>query len=959
MVKNTILLLLVTSVYSSINAQVSIPLTLNPATATRLTLTQNTDGSSSITTTGADPYISVIDITTTYDFNTTYYISFDYISTAGLDNLSVFFGTPTSDRSVNLGAIKPSTTYKTVNINMKRSANWNAFFSKLRFDFGSIAGQSITVKNLRIRQPTQQDLDNDPFVVQKIQETQLNTYLTTAFTAKVNKVKVDTNKVSVNLTIPNNTGNLFLCELRMYDPVFKPENIVFASPLSNATSIQTTLDRYVTIRDTTYDRIYSRWVIAEKNGATYTYKSNARFADDVSEVAKKYFPEVKPLSKKGVGGFGGPQAVSDLPQLGLHNVTVNVTYANLISLTPTSLSYVFNGATYYFNPTTVAGLDLSIKGATSNNALVSAIILIPINASAALKQILTHPDANDGYYSIANVTTLTGVNYYAAITAFLADRYTRTDNLNGRITNWIIHNEVDAGKVWTNAGEKAMNVYTELYDRSMRTVYYTIRQFNPAGKVFISLTHRWATAINSENYKPRDILTTLNTLNEKQGDYEWGLAYHPYPENLFNYRTWDDTKNSLNLDNSFFITPKNIELIDTWMRRKANLYQGLKVRSLMFSEQGIHGGGAYDQPTFINQAAGVAYMWKKFNRLPSLEAIQYHRRVDNRNEGGLYLGLWTTNLSSTSFEVQDYKKKSWYVWQSAGTPKEADSMAFALPIIGVSSWDETFNPINGEVLPHKINFNLTNQGAVVNDVDIYFNGEMRKTQSAGAATFFNVATSTQARNYRFIKNGQLLWRDIATTVNNDQAISVNLDPLSNLSASSENTTSITLKWQDITDFEKGFIIEYKPDNTTVFTKLDSVAANQTTFTHTGLLLNKKYDYRIYAYNDTIKTLYSPIISGTVGVRTNTFDTDDEKVTVRVFPNPSKGTIYLDINDYNGKKLTVRLLDISGKTVQQETLNTTSNKGTYSINLKKEQPMGTYLLEVSGDNLKRVLKVFIE
>jgi hypothetical protein len=958
MTKNIFLLLFILIYFTVLEAQVSLPLTLNAASALRMTVANNADGSITLTTTGADPFIST-NVIPTYDFNTTYYISFDYVSTGGLDNLSIFYGSPPiATRSLSFGEIPAATSSRSVIVNMKRSPNWNAFFDRMRFDFGTVAGQSITIKNLRIRQPTQSEFDSDPFFIRQVEEKNLNAYLNATHSAKVNNIKVIPNKVRVNLTIPNNPGNLYLCELRMYDKVFKPESIVFSTPLSNDINIQTELDRFVNIENVRYDRIYSRWVIAEKTGDTYVYKSYARYADDVREVAPIYYAEVKPLSKKGIGGFGGAQAVKDVVDLGLHNVTINITYASILSLTPTTMSYIFNGQTYYFNPARVAEYDLTIKGATTNNAIVSAIILIPINGPPALKELLIHPDANGGFYSMANVTTLAGVNAYAAVTAFLASRYTRRDNLNGRITNWIIHNEVDAGTVWTNAGDKAMNVYTELYDRSMRTVYYTVRQFNPSGKVFASLTHHWTATAKPEHYKPRDVLNTLNSLISKQGDYEWGLAYHPYPENLFKFNTWNDTKISNNLATSFLITPKNIELIDTWIRSKANLYQGLKVRSLLFSEQGIHAGSEYDQTTITNQAAGVAYMWKKFNRLPSLEGIQHHRRVDNTNEDGLFMGLWTTNKSSMLPEVQDLKKKSWNVWQSAGTPKENDSMAFALPIIGVSSWEQTFNPLVGEVMPQKVIFNLSHLGAIVNDIDIHFNGEVRKTQVTGAATFFNVASLTQTRNYRFIKDGKAVWKDLFTVVNEDQTIPVSLDPINNLTATSLNSNSIALTWQDITDFEKGFVIEYKPDNSAVFIRLDSVAANQTSYTHTGLVLNNKNQYRIYAYNDTIKTLNSAVVSGTV--ITNTVDLIDPSASILVYPNPSiDGHIHINLNNYNGNSITVKLIDISGKIIHQEKINTSSSVNIYSLNINTVPASGTYILDVIGEKLKQKVKVIIK
>ncbi len=956
MLKKSLILIFAVLSIAKGYSQTTIPLTLNPATATRINVVNNGDGSFSLTTNGADPYISVNDISTFFDYNSTFYISFDYISTAGLDDLTIYYGPASPDRKISVGAVPPSATYKNFIVNMKRSANWNTNFTKFRFDFGTTAGQSIQIKNITLRTPTSAEYNTDPFIIDQQNSTFFKNYLNTNFTNTISKVSVNQTSVTIDSKLASNPGNLYLCELRMFNPIFKPEDIVFSTLLTGTNNIKTVLDRAITINGEGYDRIYSRWVIAEKTGSSYTYKSYAHFADDVYDAAINYFPEVKPENKKGVGGFGGTQAAADLVPLGLKSVTSNVVYSNVLSLTPTSLPFIFNGKTYYMNPTTIANFDATYKACAATNTIVSVIILIPIGGSQQIKDIFRHPDAEStGTYSMANVASLNGLNYYAAITAFLAERYSRPDNLYGKVTNWIIHNEVDAGSVWTNAGQKSMETYMELYDRSMRSVYYTIRKYNPAAKVFYSSTHYWASPV--VDYAPKEMLNLLLDMSKKQGDYEWGLAYHPYPENLFNFETWKDTKINLNLATSPLITPKNIELIDTWLRQKTSLYKGLKVRSLMFSEQGIHAGANYDAATFNNQAAGVAYMWKKFSRLPSLEAIQHHRRVDNTGEGGLYLGLWTTDKTSTSPEVQNTKKPSWNVWQAAGTANEENAFAFALPIIGVTSWDQTFNPLVGEVNLCKVDFNLTSQSAVKNNVNIYFNGESHKTETAGAATFFNVASLSSTRTYQVKDGAQVIWPSVETTIAADQTISVNLDPVNNLTATPQSSTSIKIDWQDITNFEKGYVLEYKTSDQTDFTKLADIAANTTSYLNTGLITAKTYQYRLYAVNDTVKTLYSAIAEAKIDLNTAIGDNIEYKAGIKVFPNPSEGDIYVNIEDKTVKKFNVKLFDLAGKQLQSIDVRNASAANKISISPKPVS--GVYVVQVSYNGSSTRVKILVK
>lgn len=70
---------------------------------------------------------------------------------------------------------------------------------------------------------------------------------------------------------------------------------------------------------------------------------------------------------------------------------------------------------------------------------------------------------------------------------------------------------------------------------------------------------------------------------------------------------------------------------------------------------------------------------------------------------------------------------------------------------------------------------------------------------------------------------------------------------SQLSLQRETPVSVRLEWNDQSDDEEFFIIETNRDST-VWTIIDSVVADQTTYLDTGLTVNLNYDYRVYAKN---------------------------------------------------------------------------------------------------------------
>jgi hypothetical protein len=727
------------------------------------------DDTYDLQTSGTDPFIYSVALSEKYDPASVYYISFDYLAPQGLDDLQIYFGPPFSEsKSLRIGKLPPSADYKNFRIDVQKYTGlWNIPYSKFRFDFGRGPNQKISVRNIKLTTPENSEVDFT--AIEK--NSRIVNYLNRSFTNTITGVTATGNKIIVK----GNTHQqgLYLCELRMYDET-KLQNGSFASvtPLDEKnSSFEIETKRFVTVGDTPYDKMYSRWIIASKNNNQYKTESFAHYADDISDAALQYLPEEKPNGKKGMAGFvAAGNTTPDLNDLQIKNVTVNIILPHLVSLAPTEYSFDLNGEKIYFKPEAITNLDRTIKTCGDNNIFVSAILIIPQNISQPLKSIFVHPDANGGVQSMANITSITGFNYYRGTLGFLAERYSKQNKEFGRIHNWIVHNEVDNGYYWANAGNAKMQYYTELYDRSMRTVYYTVRQYNPSAKVFLSLTHFWASTAKGIFYPPKDMLAFFNELSDRQGDYEWGIAYHPYPQNAFECKAWNDKDATDDINTTDYITPKNIELIDGWIRMKSHLYKGLKVRTLLFSEQGVHARSNKPEDLEV-QAAGLAYMWKKCRRLPSLEAFDYHHAVDDLNEMGLMLGLWTVKPGTTGTPYE--RKKSWYVYQKAATPSEDSAFQFALPIIGVTNWKQVFNPLKTELMPLEVTFNVVRQGQPVDEAWVYFNGEVHKTIN-GKAKFYNVASLAQSRTYSVSKNNKLLAPAQTITVRNDQQITVDL-----------------------------------------------------------------------------------------------------------------------------------------------------------------------------------------
>ncbi len=78
----------------------------------------------------------------------------------------------------------------------------------------------------------------------------------------------------------------------------------------------------------------------------------------------------------------------------------------------------------------------------------------------------------------------------------------------------------------------------------------------------------------------------------------------------------------------------------------------------------------------------------------------------------------------------------------------------------------------------------------------------------------------------------------------------------------------------------------------------------------------------------------------------------------IYPNPVKDQISIQLPDYKKSNLTATLLDMIGKIVLSEKINS-NEKGIFILNIANRKTSGTYILNISGENLNSNFKVIIE
>lgn len=497
-------------------------------------------------------------------------------------------------------------------------------------------------------------------------------YLAKDYPSKVTNVQVTSDKVIIKGNC-GGSGTYLLAEITPWQDVTELEKYPYTQDLSGG-GFTVTVDRIVPNREgIRYDKVFSKWAVVKVDGDRQTLDSHARYADDV--VPKKS-PEAVPLrNKKGFGAGDIDLYFSDCKEMNVGSITMNVVLNDYIKGEGSGYSY---GGQNYSLGAFKDYVDRVTRRAGEMDLVVSAIILCQTNS------IFKDPENKGGNYTMPNLTTAKAFNLYAAALEHMASTHCTPGN---RISHWIMHNEVDFANEWTNMGDQPMMRYLDRYIKSMRICYNIARQYDQNASVLGSYTHCWAKADGS--FAPKMMLEKTVEYSSAEGDFRWGVAYHPYPQNLTKPSFWiDDTQATYSL-NSKYVTFKNLEVIDAWIRQKENFYKGKTKRVLFLSEQGTN-SPSYSQTDLALQAAGGAWAWKKVSKLDGIDAMQWHNWADNKAEGGLRIGLRTFAEGSVSNLTP---KPVWYVWKAAGTAEEDSVFDQYKTTLGISDWDSILNTV--------------------------------------------------------------------------------------------------------------------------------------------------------------------------------------------------------------------------------------------------------------------------
>ena len=434
-------------------------------------------------------------------------------------------------------------------------------------------------------------------------------------------------------------------------------------------------------------RLYSRFVVALKIGDTYQAISAPIYVTNPGDVASftEEYPEA--MSKKGL--LIELDMLGDAMELGVKHTTINIPYHHIIG---GNLKYHYNGKDYYFNEELIASYDKMISSFSNKGIIVTAILLNGWNdAHPELHEAGLAKSSSAFYYGF-NVSTPEGYETTRALFSFMAERYSGADYKHGRVSNWIVGNEVNNNKNWNYVGPMDLASYTKLYEKNFRVAYTAIKSRSKNARVFFSTDYEWKKQNTNLQYAAKDFIDLFNAGISAEGNIEWGLAYHPYPYPMTEPEFWDDDQTGM--VNETFESPvinfKNLHVLTDYFQQAHMRTAGGQVRHIILSEEGFTSDSISRGKVYDIQAAAFAYAYYLVDNNPYIDAFILNRQVDaiTEVETSCAFGLWTVDMSRPDKVIAVMPKNIYQVFKHIDTRKSLRYSEFAKSIVGICDWSE-------------------------------------------------------------------------------------------------------------------------------------------------------------------------------------------------------------------------------------------------------------------------------
>lgn len=440
------------------------------------------------------------------------------------------------------------------------------------------------------------------------------------------------------------------------------------------------------------DRLYSSFVVAVYDGEEYIQVSNEVYVTNPEVMAKYTEPYKTGQTKKGLLIQTTQSMIADAFELGVNHVIVNIPFSHILG---SGIDYTYDGRTYHFSSDVLAVYDDTIRRMSEKNMTVTAVLLNDWNNATPqlyYPGVKRQPAGTANYYGF-HVATEEGFETLKAIAAFLTERYSSLQSPYGRVSNWVIGNEIN-NQLWNYMGPMSLEQYMEEYVRAFRVFYTAIRSTSSTSRVFFSTDYNWLHEADGRlKYNAKDVLDTFNSMVVPGGPMDWELAYHPYSIPMVEPEFWNDAETGLIKNNasSPVVNMINLNVLTDYLQQPQFLMRNGKPRHVILSEQGFtsqsHSRGEVEEL----QAAAIAYAYYLADSNPLIDAFIMSRQVDAPSEvaASCSFGLWSCDMSKPNDIVPTMRKQSWTVYKNIDNRKRTlETTEKYKKYIGIEKWSD-------------------------------------------------------------------------------------------------------------------------------------------------------------------------------------------------------------------------------------------------------------------------------
>ena len=387
-------------------------------------------------------------------------------------------------------------------------------------------------------------------------------------------------------------------------------------------------------------------------------------------------------SKKGVlldPTMLGTKELTDLEvKHTIYNIPLSLIMGETTDENFPTIVYTYEGKDYYFNGQIISEYDGLFSYLASIGMCSTAVVLNDWN-DAHMEMI--HPKARNqksgAYYYMFNTAEEEGIKELEAVASFLAGRY--SDGKHGMVHNWVIANEINQFKTWNYMNTKDPVYYAQEFEKSLRIFYQAIKSRYANARVYFSVDHDWNSngGNNRDYFNAKDLIAAFNDAATEHGNYDWGIAIHPYPEPLTRVNYWSSECDKT--QEAEVLTIMNLNVLTDFLGQEEYLDRSGEMRSITITELGFSSKSGEKL-----QAAAFAYCYFIVDANPYIDAFILNRQTDAPEEvvSGLAFGLYEYDHS------EKYLKE---VFRYIDTDRAQEYMDFMLNILGAESLEEALS----------------------------------------------------------------------------------------------------------------------------------------------------------------------------------------------------------------------------------------------------------------------------